>query len=130
MESVFDCSFFRNIQHAFHVQQPENVTYTRNKICQLQERYKITFRLPFKSFNLLYNTTHFIYYFFNTENCMREHVNEWVAGMNINRYMATLYYVTLGFFIMIVMFRHDSCSVAKAIIAIFLGAFDAVKKKG
>lgn len=61
---------------------------------------------------------------------MREHVNEWVAGMNINRYMATLYYVTLGFSIMIVMFRHDSCSVAKAIIAIFLGAFDAVKKKG
>lgn len=26
--------------------------------------------------------------------------------------------------------RHDSCSVAKAIIAIFLRAFDAVKKKG
>lgn len=83
MEIVFDCSFFRNIQHAFHVQQPENVTYTRNKICQLQESYKITFRLPFKSFNLLYNTTHLIYIFINTENCMREHVNEWVAGMNI-----------------------------------------------
>lgn len=61
---------------------------------------------------------------------MREHVNEWVAGMNMNRYMATLYYVTLGFFIMIVTFRHDSYSVAKAIIAIFLRAFDAVKKKG
>lgn len=46
---------------------------------------------------------------------MREHVNEWVAGMNINRYMATLYYVTLGFFIMIVTFRHDSYSVAKRV---------------
>lgn len=40
------------------------------------------------------------------------------------------YYITLGFFIMIVTLRHDSCSVAKAIIAIFLRAFDAVKKKG
>lgn len=53
------------------------------------------------------------------ENCMREYVNEWVVGMNINRYMVILYYVILGFFIMIVMLRYDFCSVVKVIIVIF-----------
>lgn len=60
-----------------------------------------------------------IYIFINMENCMREYVNEWVVGMNINRYMVILYYVILGFFIMIVMLRYDFCSVVKVIIVIF-----------
>lgn len=62
---------------------------------------------------------YFIYFFINMENCMREYVNEWVVGMNINRYMVILYYVILGFFIMIVMLRYDFCSVVKVIIVIF-----------
>lgn len=60
-----------------------------------------------------------IYIFINMENCMREYVNEWVVGMNINRYMVILYYVILDFFIMIVMLRYDFCSVVKVIIVIF-----------
>lgn len=60
-----------------------------------------------------------IYIFINMENCMREYVNEWVVGMNINRYMVILYYVILGFFIMIVMLRYDFCSVVKVIIVIY-----------
>lgn len=71
-----------------------------------------------------------IYIFINMENCMREYVNEWVVGMNINRYMVILYYIILGFFIMIVMLRYNFCSVVKVIIVIFFWVFDVVKKKG